>query len=141
MPVAPRCRLRSRTWIRTHRAWRSHPHDIAVFAGDGEPADAEHFRYHARTIRQRINSGSAVMSPSHGHFNNLEPGLASQEQNLRVKAPALDLLQRKHCPGNFLTERLETALSVLEVEPKHDWQQYVEDSAEYLAGHRLALGL
>ena len=89
-----------------------------------------------RAVRNGINPGSTVVSPSDRNLDHCETGSVRKKQNLRVKAPALDLLQGKHRSCGVSTECLEAALGVLEIEPENDSQQKIEDSSQDLPGER-----
>src|SRR5579864_204218 len=96
---------------------------------------------HAGAVRQRANSSSGVMAPNHWHFCYFESKSAREEENLRVKSPALDFLQREDCLRGASSERLEAALCVLEIQAQQDSEKKVECSSEDLACQRLAMRL
>ena len=55
---------------------------------------------------QWMNPRAAAVSPAHGNFLHAESELARQEKNLRIEAPALDLLQRQNRLRRPARERL-----------------------------------
>ena len=81
------------------------------------------------------------MGPNHRHFLNFKTDLTREKENLRIEAPALDLLQREDCECSPLPKRLEAALRIFEVQAQSDAQQQIENSPKKLAMQRLALGL
>ncbi len=81
------------------------------------------------------------MCPNHRDFLNFKTELTRQKENLRIEAPALDLLRREDCECSPLPKRLEAALRIFELQAQSDAQQQIENSAKKLAMQRLALGL
>src|ERR1700686_3757755 len=105
------------------------------------PTNSQHLHYHAGAVNQRIDAGSAAVSPGHGNLPHSEFELSRQKENLGIESPALDLLQREDRPNRRLTESFEATLRVLEFQTERGAQHQVEDPAEDLAVQRLALRL
>ena len=81
------------------------------------------------------------MCPNHRYFLNLKTELTREKENLRIEAPALDLLQWEDCQCSPLPKRLEAALRIFELQTQSDAQQQIEDSAKKLTVQRLPLRL
>src|ERR1022692_3917278 len=105
------------------------------------PADSKHFQHHAGTVDQWIDAGSTAVPPDDGNFLHFEFELPSQEENLGIKTPAFNLLQREDRLNCGSPESFEAALGVLEFQTKGEAQDQVVDSAEELAVQRLPLRL
>jgi hypothetical protein len=105
------------------------------------PADSKHFHHHAGTVDQGIDAGSTAVPPDDGNFLHFEFELSSQEENLGIKTPAFNFLEREDRLNCGSPESFEAALGVLEFQTKGEAQDQVVDSAEELAVQRLALRL
>src|SRR5205823_7199673 len=84
--LSAKCQMRS-----SHRgraAWSS----IVVFAGNAVPANAHDLHRHLQAIAQRADLGALVMRPPHCNLRRAETAPIRQEQQLRIKCPALDAL-------------------------------------------------
>jgi hypothetical protein len=81
------------------------------------------------------------VSPCDRDFHNFELKLFRQIKYFRVEAPPFNLLQREDGLGGMASEGFEAALCILEIEPKYDAQQQVENTSKNLAVKRLPLGL
>ena len=112
-----------------------------VLPGQVIPADAKHLDDHAGAVDQGIDASSTAVSPGDGDFLHVEFQLMGEEEDLGIKTPALDFLQREDRLNCRLLERLESALGVFEVQAQGEAQDEVEDPAEELAVQRLALRL
>ena len=105
------------------------------------PADAKHLRNHAGAVDQGIDASATAVAPGDGDFLHVESQLSGEKEDLGIKTPSLDFLQREDRVNRRLLERLESALSVFEVQAKGEAQDEVEDPAEELTVQRLTLSL
>src|ERR1700724_758647 len=120
---------------------RRHRSRGAVLPSHRVPPDPHHFQRHLRTVHDWMNSGSLVMSPDDRHFSHFETHSAGEEQDLCIKAPSFNPLQREKRLRSAPPERLEAALRVLEVQGQQESQQQVKPSTHHLPCQGLPLRL
>ena len=67
-----------------------------------------------------------IMRPLYRYLSHAQPPLAGNKQNLWIKSPALDPLQRENSLRCRPIESLEAALRIPIVQPQHYSQQQIE---------------
>src|ERR1035438_7053379 len=105
--------------LRGRGCWRR---IAVVLSSQVIPADSKHFQHHAGTVDQWIDAGSTAVPPDDGNFLHFEFELPSQEENLGIKTPAFNLLQREDRLNCGSPESFEAALGVLEFQTKGEAQ-------------------
>src|SRR5713226_6612346 len=76
------------------------------------------------------------MRPAHWNFNGLEPVMASQIQQFRIKAETLNALLVKDNAAAFAAECLEATLRVHERKPQNDANDTIENNSGKFAKRR-----
>src|SRR4030095_5408038 len=112
-----------------------------VLSADRVPADSQNFHEHPQAIAQGTDTSAFAVRPAHRNFLNLETKSASQEENLRIKTPALDVLQGEDRLNRPAGTCLKTALGVTIVQTENNPQSQIENAAEQLPIERLGLRL
>ena len=112
-----------------------------IFSAECVPANLEHFSKHAASVAQRTDASAFAVGPCHRNLHCLEPELFGQVKQFRIKAPALDLLQRENYPSRPAGKGLKSALCVFELEAQRKAQHEIENPPEELAVERLAFSL
>src|ERR1700730_6204678 len=97
-----------------------------ILSSDSVPADFKYFDKHAEAVAQRAKARSFHMGPGNWHFLYFQSCAARQIQQLGIKSPPLDSLQRKNHPGRVARERLESTLCVFEIQAEQYSQSKIE---------------
>jgi hypothetical protein len=114
---------------------------LIVVAAQRVPADDGDVLQHSCSVAEVADAGSLVVGPAYRDFDDAVAALVGDEQNLRVKAPALDGLELEDGLRGGAGEGLESALCVGVREPHDGMGDQVETTAEELAVERLSNGL
>ena len=88
-----------------------------------------------------MDFGTLVIAPRHRHFSHFQFQVVGKVNDLRVKAPAVDLLERKDHPGRALRECLKTALRIVIRKSQHGPRKQVEGALHDLTLQGLPLKL
>src|SRR5215469_17003353 len=67
----------------------------AVFPCKRKPANPEGVCSHAQSVSERMDGRARVVSPGHRHLGDLQFEVMRKVEDLRVKPPAMNLLQGK----------------------------------------------
>src|SRR5260370_40997573 len=76
------------------------------------------------------------MRPAHWNFNGLEPVMASQIQQFRIKAETLDALLLENNAATLAAERFKAALRVHVRKPQNDAPDTIENNSGKFAQRR-----
>ena len=116
-------------------------HRHVIPSSKGVPANNGNLLQHFQSVSQVADFRAFVVSPAYWNFDNAIAALEGDEQNLGVKAPALNCLQLENGLGGGAGKRLESTLCVGEMQSHYSPNDGVEAAAEDLTVEGLAMGL
>src|SRR5258708_24931699 len=102
------------------------------------PSHLHRFGAHADSISERMNGRALIVSPGDRDFHDFEFVPEGYVNDLRVKSPAMDALQRKNYGGGAAGEGLESALGIAERKTHQQFDVQVERARKKPAAQRLA---
>src|SRR5260370_11661917 len=85
--------------------------------------------------------GALVMGADHGYLSDFHLQFVGQKQDLRIKSPTGNALERKNLLRGFTCECFEAALRIVIRKPQERAQVQVVEASQNLALERLALHL
>src|SRR5262249_17503704 len=105
------------------------------------PANGKHFEPHLQPVTQRADLGTVIVGPLHWHLCGAHFELVGQEQQFRIKAPALDTLPGKDGSRGVPPKGLKSALGVAILQSERNAQRQIEKSSIKLPVPWLPLSL
>jgi len=114
---------------------------LAVASEEGVPADDGDLFEHLDAVFEIAHAAALVVSPAHGHLDDVVTALEGDEENLGVEAPTLDGLKLEDGLRGGAGEGLESTLRIGKAEPHDAAGDGIETAPEKLPVEGLAMGL